>query len=360
MQRRGWDSNPRGTQRPLTVFETAPFNRSGTPPGISAVKASGVACAERALSRPITVPDMRRRGVIANVSSVVLLCVLAGLSGCGGGGSTGTGKSVQACGKVAPGSASYRHVIWLWMENHDYESVIGSSSAPFLNSLAADCGLATNYHAITNPSLPNYIAATSGTGGYKLNPFYSDCEPSGYCSTGVKSIFNQVESWRAYQESMPTPCARQDDGEYLARHNPPIYYRSLSGCTERDLPLPAFQRDLNSDSLPAFSFVTPNRCNDAHDCPMNEGDDWLADEIPHIIDSPAYQSGHTVLFITFDEGENGSRVATFVVGPSTPKGRRSGAAFNHYSLLRTAEDLLGVPPLGSAKTADSMAQSFGL
>ncbi|HSD25587.1 MAG TPA: alkaline phosphatase family protein [Solirubrobacterales bacterium] len=251
-------------------------------------------------------------------------------------------------------------MIWIWMENKDYQDVIGASSAPYLNSLAADCGLATNYHAITNPSLPNYIAATSGLGGDKLNPFYSDCEPDSYCSTGLKSIFAQVPSWRAYQESMPSPCAHSDDGPYAARHNPPIYYRSLTGCQKRDLPLTALSGDLAGNSLPAFSFITPNLCHDAHSCPLAQGDEWLAAETERIIQSPAYGAGQTVLFITFDEGEGASRVATVVVSPSTPTARRSGEFFDHYSLLRTTEDLLGVAPLGRAQTAESMAQAFAL
>ena len=305
---------------------------------------------------------MRSVATIARGSLIVLLLgVLAGVSACDGSDSANTpGTAGPACGKIPPGSASYRHVIWIWMENKDYENVIGASSAPYLNSLAANCGLATNYHAITNPSLPNYIAATSGLGGYKINPFYSDCEPDNYCSTRLKSIFAQVPSWRAYQESMPTPCAHSDEGLYAARHNPPIYYRSLTGCQERDLPLTALVRHLASDSLPAFSFITGNLCHDAHSCPLSQGDDWLASEMQRIIQSPAYRADHTVLFITFDEGEKSSRVATVVVSPSTPTGRRSSERFDHYSLLRTTEDLLGVAPLGHAEDAPSMAKAFGL
>src|SRR5690242_3881220 len=62
---------------------------------------------------------------------------------------------------TAPG---YKHVIWIWMENHSYNSIIGSSQAPYINSLAAECGLATNYHNVSHPSLPNYVSATSGLG----------------------------------------------------------------------------------------------------------------------------------------------------------------------------------------------------
>jgi phosphatidylinositol-3-phosphatase len=305
---------------------------------------------------------MRSTAAIARVSLIAaLVCGVAGLSACGGSGSGETQRAAeQACGRVPPGSPTYRHVVWIWMENKDYANVIGSSSAPFLNSLAADCGLATNYHAITNPSLPNYIAATSGLGGYKLNPFYSNCQPDSYCSTRLKSVFAQLRSWRAYQESMPRPCARRDDGLYAARHNPAIYYRSLRGCRKRDLPLTALQRDLDGNSLPAFSFITPNLCHDAHSCPLKDGDDWLAEEVPRIIQSAAYRAGNTVLVITFDEGEESSHIATVIVSPSTPAGRRSGARFDHYSLLRTTQELLGVPRLGRAKAARSMAGSFGL
>ena len=299
---------------------------------------------------------------------VLLLCGLAGLSACGGGGSAkpaGTSGPATldkgtACGRIGPGSASYRHVIWIWMENKDYENVIGSSSAPYLNSLAAECGLATNYHAITNPSLPNYIAATSGLGGYKLNPFYSNCEPGSYCSTRLKSIFAQVPSWRAYQESMPTPCAHSDDGLYAARHNPPIYYRSLTGCAERDLPLTALAGDLAT-----------TRCRISHSSLQTSVTTRIPAHLPKATSgwqmkhstsfrAPAYPAAHTVLFITFDEGEEASRVATVIVSPSTPTARRSGEFFNHYSLLRTTEDLLGVAPLGRAETAEDMAKSFGL
>ena len=313
--------------------------------------------------------------------AILVFAVATLLSGCGGQGKTATPTSStpatvgkpSPCGHRSPGPASYSHVIWLWMENQSYDQVVGSSSAPYLASLARACGLATNYHNITHPSLPNYIAATSGLGGADLGPFTTDCNPSASCSTDATSIFAQASSWRAYEESMPTACDRQDSGDYAARHNPPPYYRSLVGCPRRDVPLTRLTGDLNTNSLPAFSFITPNLCHDTHDCPVSAGDRWLATEVPRILDSPSYRVGHTVLFITWDEGEGGStsdcaanegdvgcHVAALVVSPSTPAGQRSGKPFNHYSLLRTTEDLLGVPPLGEAAGATSMAHVFGL
>src|SRR5258708_16966385 len=68
------------------------------------------------------------------------------------------------CGKLRTPPHSYRHVVWVWMENHSYNTIIRARQAPYINKLATRCGLAANYHNISHPSLPNYIAATSGLG----------------------------------------------------------------------------------------------------------------------------------------------------------------------------------------------------
>jgi phosphatidylinositol-3-phosphatase len=96
------------------------------------------------------------------------------------------------CGTVSkPGT--YKHVIWIWLENHSYNAILGSSQAPYFNTLAKECGLATNYHNVTHPSLPNYIAATSGLSYSSIQKFLSDCSPSSSCDTSAKSIFGQGE-----------------------------------------------------------------------------------------------------------------------------------------------------------------------
>src|SRR5215472_13146551 len=101
------------------------------------------------------------------------------------------------CGTVTT-APTYTHVIWIWMENHSFGDIIGSSQAPFINSLATECGLATNYHNISHPSLPNYVGATSGLSVSAVQTFKSDCSPSKKCSTSSASIFSQGESWKAY------------------------------------------------------------------------------------------------------------------------------------------------------------------
>jgi phospholipase C len=259
------------------------------------------------------------------------------------------------------------------MENHSYNSVIGASDAPYINSLAGNCGLATNYHNVTHPSLPNYMSATSGLELASLERFTGDCDPTGACTTNTESIFAQGESWKAYEESMPSNCDRSDAGNYAVRHNPPTYYTTLNGCATNDVPYDQLAKDLAGNNLPAFSFITPNLINDMHNGTVADGDTWLAHNLPTLLDSPEYRDDSTAIFLTWDEGEGGNsnncannttdvgcHVAALAISPSTPAGTRSAELFNHYSLLATAEEILGLPRLGQAAPNASMMSAFNL
>jgi phosphatidylinositol-3-phosphatase len=269
-------------------------------------------------------------------------------------------SAASPCGTRAP-RAPVRHVVWVVFENKKYEQVIGSPNAPTFNALARQCGLATAFSAETHPSLPNYVAMTSGG----TQGITDDSGPSSH-RLSVPSIFSQVGDWRALQEDMPSNCDLGNTGTYAARHNPATYYADLTGCAQRDVPLGP-RPDLSA----RFTFVTPNLCHDMHSCPtqsdstteVRTGDAWLASFLPEVVATPEYASGSTVVFLTFDESEGGSsqQVPTFVISPSTPRGARSGAPFTHSSLLRTTEELLGVAPyLGAAASAPSMRAAFGL
>jgi phosphatidylinositol-3-phosphatase len=314
-----------------------------------------------------TMGAMRHR-LIASFTAVSLVTALCAI------GLTPTAEAASApCGTTTVAHTSYRHVLWIFMENHSYGDVIGSSEAPYTNKLAGQCGLATNYHNITHPSLPNYIAATSGLPLSRLQRFSSDCSPSTSCSTSAKSIFGQTSSWRSYEESMPTRCDKTNAGEYAARHNPAVYYTTLTGCSKKDVPYTHLKTDLANNTLPKFGFITPNVIHDTHDGTIAQGDAWLSHNIPPILDSKAYRTGRLVVVLTYDEGENGSssdcatnrtdvgcRVATIIMSKSTPKGKRASKLFNHYSLLRTTEEILKLPLLRQARTANSMRKAFGL
>ena len=280
------------------------------------------------------------------------------------------------CG-IAATPHTYQHVIWIWMENHSFSDIIGNTSqAPYINSLAAGCGLATNYHNTTHPSLPNYLAATSGLAQAQLPVLsFADCSPSVICHTSARSIFGQGETWKAYQESMPSTCDTSSSGEYAVSHNPPPYYTSLSGCASHDVPYTQLATDLANNALPAFSFITPNLIDDMHNGTIAQGNAWLASNLPAILNSSQYKAGTTAVFITWDEGSGGypiedcddttttdtsCRVATIVISPTTPAGTTSGTFFSHYSLLATTEQLLGLPKLGQASSSATMTAAFHL
>ena len=276
------------------------------------------------------------------------------------------------CGTLTS-APHYTHVIWVWMENHSYNTIIGSSQAPYINSLATECGLATNYHNISHPSLPNYVSATSGLGYASIAKFDPDCNPVPGCTTKAKSIFAQGESWKAYEESMPANCTKADSGQYAVRHNPPPYYTTLKTCAKFDVPYTQLATDLKNNSLPAFSFITPNLIDDMHDGTIADGNKWLAANLPTIFNSPEYTSGSTAVIVTWDEGEGGTsnrcatnttdvgcHVATIVVSPSTKPGTKSATLFNHWSLLGTTEQVLGLPKLGMAASATTMTSAFNL
>jgi phospholipase C len=285
-------------------------------------------------------------------------------------GSTGTTAPPPpgACGTTTSHPTTYAHVLWIWMENKAYTQIIGSTAAPFTNRLAQQCGLATNYKAVAHPSLPNYIAATSGgTQGI------TDDNPPSSHPLAVSSIYSQVKAagktWRDYEESAPSNCPLTSSGNYAVKHDPAPYYTGIrTDCANWDVPMGTtgsgnLRSDLDANTLPDFAFLTPNLCNDTHDCSIDTGDAWLQSWFDVILASTAYKAGSTAIFLTYDEddGSSSNRVVTIVVSPSTPAGTTSGTAFTHYSLLRTTEEMLGISSyLGNAAAATSMRSAFGL
>src|SRR5579884_821244 len=279
----------------------------------------------------------------------------------------------------------YQHVIWIWMENHSYDQIIGAPGSsvaqrsPYVNgTLVPQCGLATNYHNVSHPSLPNYIAATSGsTQGLSSNKL------QGY---SVPNLFQQVQDaglqWRSYNEAMPQNCYASDAGTYPADHNPALDYTSLaSTCPQWDVPLGttssgALEQDLAKNTLPSFAFVVHDGCDSSESCSIDQGDAWLSTWVPLIVGSSAYRSGSTAVFIVWDEGNKGTsgedclsnlkdtscHVVLLALSPYMRPGSQSSTLFSHYSLLRTTEELLGLPLLGQAasRSTASMRSAFGL
>src|SRR2546429_7902553 len=203
---------------------------------------------------------------------------------------------------------AFSHVFEIVMENHEYGSVIGRPDAPYVNKLAATYGLATNYFAASHPSLPNYFALTAGS----TFGIASDCTT---CYVNATNIADQVESsgrsWKAYMEDMPTACYMgASAGNYAMKHNPFMYYTDIRNnaarCAAHVVPFTQFGADMSTGQAPNFVWITPNMCNDTHDCAVSTGDAWLGTVVPRILASAAFRSGGG-LFITWDEGSSSAR-----------------------------------------------------
>jgi acid phosphatase len=251
----------------------------------------------------------------------------------------------------------FSHVVVIVMENKECGDVIGDRHAPFLTKLAHRYALATSYFAIRHPSLPNYLALTGGS----TFGIASDCTG---CRVRATNLIDQLESggmsWKAYMEGLPQPCFTgvAADG-YVRKHDPFLYYSGVVGnharCS-RIVPLTELFLDLQSGSLPAFTWITPNLCHDMHDCGVAAGDRFLASLVPRLLRALGPRG---VLFVTWDEGEpdstgrccekaSGGRVATIAAGPLVRRGVEVAIPYDHYSLLRTIEDAWRLPELRNA------------
>jgi hypothetical protein len=244
------------------------------------------------------------------------------------------------------------------MENEEYGSIIGSPATPYINGLASRYALASSMYAITHPSLPNYLALTGGsTFGVS-----SDCTDCGVAKTSIVDQLGHAHiSWKAYMEGLPHPCfTGAGAGEYAKKHDPFAYYSGVvdvpSRCA-RVVPLAELAADERAATLPRFVWITPNLCHDMHDCSPSTGDRFLATLVPPLL---RRLGPHGLLFLTWDEGASddgccrlasGGHVATIVAGPGARDGARLTMPVDHYSVLETIEDLLGLARLRGAACA---------
>lgn len=272
------------------------------------------------------------------------------------------------------GVPAFSHVFVVMMENLDYQSALAT---PGLSVLAKRYALATNYYGVSHPSLPNYLAISSGS-TYGVS---SDCTA---CYVDADNLFSQLQaariSYGAYLEGVPGPCylAQYGGTDYAAKHNPFRYYddvRSSRTMCDHLLPygnLPPLLAGA-ADKVPRFVWVTPNLCDDGHDCPASTAAAWLTRFVAAVTRSAAWRD-NGVLFVTWDESESsdaavlphdrvvssggGGQVMTLVIAPGLRPGLRVNVPYNHYSLLATVEDAFGLARLRNAASATPMSAFF--
>ena len=242
-------------------------------------------------------------------------------------------------------------------ENSSYSEVIGSSEMPYLNSLATQYGLATQYFANTHPSIGNYFMLTTGQIVTNDDSFTGRVEVDNI----VRELLGSGKSWRSYAES------RYDPLLYAKRHDPLSYFSDVvdSSTQMQNLTLLSqFSSDMTNNVLPNFSFVVPNLLNDGHDGPLQLADAWLQDNIAPLLSNPTFQKDG-LLIIVFDEAatsdstNGGGHVAAVVISAKAKQGYKSTTFYQHEGLLRLILEGLRVSNLpGASRTAPDMGEFF--
>ena len=304
-------------------------------------------------------------------------------AGCGGGAVSASGSTAAATPTPTPiltpspmptPFPAADHVFLVLLENHAFNQVIGSPFMPYLNSLAAQHSLATNYFANTHPSIGNYFMLTTGNIETNNDAFTgtvsSDSIPRAFAAAG--------KTWKAYMESLPSVGYTGGDVyPYFKHHNPFAYMTDVLGSsaeTANLVPFTQLSSDLTAGTLPSFGFIAPNAEDDAHDCPtggsacldtakLTAADNWLKTHIDPLIHSPTL--ANSVFIIVFDESldvdviNGGGQVAMVMAGSHVKAGFKSTTLYQHQSTLRLVLDLLGVADHpGDSATAPTMQEFF--
>jgi phospholipase C len=305
---------------------------------------------------------------IVAVASASLLAVAAGCS-------TTAGNTNVACHAIttthaAPPPDWGGTVFTIVMENHDASQILNNGDAPFINQLANQNAIALGYHdPFIHPSEPNYFWMVAGENFGILN----DNDPGPQNTIDSKAhIADQLEAagltWRSYQESMGAPCGLVSHDNYAVKHNPFVYFNDVNGwdgskfnptqrCMDNVVDYSQLDADLASGKLPKYVFITPNLQDDMHDGSIQQGDAWLAREVPKILASDAFNKGG-VLFLLWDEGGVGIATGDYppfiAISPNAKPGFVSHTDYDTSSYLKTVQSILGVDALPCASDASAV------
>ncbi len=245
------------------------------------------------------------------------------------------------------------HVVVVIEENHSYSEIIGSSNAPYINSLASQGALFSHSFAVTHPSEPNYLAIFSGS----TQGITDDSCPHTFTGGNLASeLIAAGFSFTGYSEGLPsvgyTGCT---SGSYARKHNPWVNFTNVPSSDNQ--PFINFPTISNYSSLPTLSFVVPNLNDDMHNGTIQQGDTWLKNHL----DSYAQwaKTNNSLLIVTWDEDDSSmsNQIPTIFVGQSVKSGTYS-ETINHYNVLRTLEDMYGLTPLNNSANVSAISDCW--
>jgi hypothetical protein len=286
----------------------------------------------------------------------------------GAGGTASAGLSINI---TPPPTSPFGHIFIVAEENANYTDVIGNPSMPYLNGLANQYGLATQYYANVKSSISDYFLWTTGQSLTLDNSLTPITFPVSVDNV-VRELLAAGKTWKQYAESIPSvgyiggDAVGPDGGTFYTRHVPLPYLTDVQNSSSQRqniVPFTQLATDLAAGTLANYAFITPNGCNDGDDCSSNTADNWLKINIDPLIKSPQFQKDG-LLIIDFDESGNdttngGGRVAAVIVSPLAKGGYQSTTFYQHESVLRLMLEGLGVTTLpGAAATAPKMWEFF--
>jgi phospholipase C len=270
-------------------------------------------------------------------------------------------------------------VFLIMMENQNWASIKASPSAPYINQTLLPMGAhAEQYYNPPglHPSEPNYIWLEAGT-AYGVS---TDADPQYNHIASSMHLVSLLEragiSWKAYVEGIDgTRCPLVSHDLYAVKHNGTLFFEDVTEhndpqsahCIAHERPYSELAADLRANSVAYYDLIIPDLCDDMHNiCPptnnsIKNGDNWLAQNLPVIFDSQAYQ-GYGVVIIAWDEGLAGDGpIGLIVLSPNAKRGYANTIHYTHSSTLRTVEEFFGVTPLlGDAAQATDLSDLFSV
>jgi phosphatidylinositol-3-phosphatase len=301
-------------------------------------------------------------------AGALVLALFLGLTACTGAAADSVrspGPSPLRAGATAPASEVDK-IFLIVEENRSVQDA--EAHMPFLMSQARTYGTATNFYAITHPSLPNYLVLAGGS----TFGITDDDDPGAHQLQGP-SLFGQLVSAgrtaKTYAEAMPINCAPENHETYAVRHNPWTYFNDpaeRSSCEQFDVPsgsstAGALVDDITAGNLPTFGLLVPDICHDGHDCSAAITDDWLQSWLLTIKQGPDFNLGRLAIVITWDEDDDhsGNQVPMVVIHPSL-KDRQVTTRLDHYGLSASISRIGGIPLLRDANPRTDALAAFGL
>ncbi len=304
--------------------------------------------------------EMSRLIAVVLAGAVAALAAVAGSAGAACGPATGSGTGARiACptttpaASIARSSGGYSHVVVVIEENYSGPSIISGGQAPYLRSLAAQGEYFPNYRGVSHPSEPNYMALFSGSTQHT--------DGSDSCiKTSAKSIVGEARSAgisvEGYVEGLSS------GSNYACRHDP---FSQFADARRYETDFSKFPSSYAA--LPKLSFVVPNLTDDMHDNGIGPGDRWAR---AHLSGYAQWAKAHDSLLIVMSDendgdpnysgnqpGEHGNGALAMVIGTGIPARKVATGTFDHYSMLRTLEDIFGLGHLGASAHASDMFAS---